>query len=122
MIEENCENFAESVKFPLVACEILCSENLRLRDIFLRYSDNLMLLFSFLRKPMGELDMSATANFARVVLTLLRIYPVRNVRIYCEICLNIYIGYHQTIRSREFVEFRLSNSAPLLHVISRYPS
>ncbi|KAK4527995.1 hypothetical protein GAYE_SCF47G5929 [Galdieria yellowstonensis] len=62
-------------KFPLVACEILCSENLRLRDIFLRYSDNLMLLFSFLRKPMGELDMSATANFARVVLTLLRIYP-----------------------------------------------
>ncbi|GJD09764.1 Serine/threonine-protein phosphatase 6 regulatory subunit 1 [Galdieria sulphuraria] len=62
-------------KFPLVACEILCSENLRLRDPFANHSDSLKLLFSFLRKPTGEIDMSTTGNFARVVLTLIRLYP-----------------------------------------------
>ncbi|GJQ14435.1 hypothetical protein GpartN1_g6226.t1 [Galdieria partita] len=62
-------------KFPLVACEILCSENLRLRDSFASQSDSLTLLFSFLRKPTGKIDISATANFARVLLTLIRLYP-----------------------------------------------
>eukprot|EP00871_Galdieria_phlegrea_P002990 jgi/Galph1/3692/GphlegSOOS_G2362.1 len=62
-------------KFPVIASEVLCSENVKIRESLALNTENLSCLFQFLQKPTGAIDVSSTGNFARVILTFLRLYP-----------------------------------------------